>query len=68
VAVQRNVTRVRLVLVATQDRPGEYLVVDAATRTVLYGPFYSDANPAVVADRISRQLKIEDSSLPVEWS
>jgi hypothetical protein len=58
---------VRLVLIATHDRPGEYLLVDGGTRTVIVGPFHSDANPAVVAERIARRLNVEHRNIPIEW-
>jgi hypothetical protein len=61
------VHRVRLILVAADDRPGEYVVIEAASRSVMFGPFHSDANPAIVAERIARRLGIDDRSIPVEW-
>jgi hypothetical protein len=54
-------------LIATEDRPGEYVLIDAATRDVLLGPFHSHANPAVVAANLARRLDVEDRTIPIEW-
>jgi hypothetical protein len=42
-------------------------VIDAGTRSVLFGPFYSDANPVVVADNIARRLDVSDRKIRIEW-
>jgi hypothetical protein len=56
-----------VVLVASHERPGEYLLLEAETRAVLFGPFHSHENALVVEVRIRRQLKGRDT-LHFEWA
>ena len=59
--------RQTIALVASQERPGEYVLIDAETRAVIYGPFQSNDNALLVEARVRRQLrgKLE---LRFEWA
>ena len=46
-----------IVLLASYDRPGEYLLVDDATGEVRFGPFFSNDNALIVESYVRRQLK-----------
>jgi hypothetical protein len=59
---------IRLVLLATRDRPGEYEVLEADSRAVLYGPFFASPDAAAVVDSICRRLLVEPTDIAVEWS
>jgi hypothetical protein len=58
---------VAIVLLASHQRPGEYLLLDAETRELLFGPFHSHENPLLVEVRIRRELKGRHT-LQFEWA
>ena len=58
---------IRLVLLGTRDRPGEYEVLEADSRAVLFGPFFASPDAAVAVDGLCRRLLINPSDVTVEW-
>ena len=58
---------IHIVLLGTRNRPGEYEVLEANSRAVLFGPFFSSPDSARAADELIRRLKLNPSDVTVEW-
>ena len=56
-----------VILLASYERPGEYLVLRGDTREVLYGPFQSNPNPHLVEAHLRRQLSGREE-VRFEWA
>ena len=46
-----------VILMASHDRPGEYLLLDAQSGAVIFGPFHSNPNSHIVESSVRRQLR-----------
>ena len=56
-----------IVLLASYEHPGEYVLLRGETRETLYGPFQSNPNPLLVEAYLRRQLKGREE-LRFEWA
>ena len=56
-----------ILLVASYDPPGEYVLLDADTREVVFGPFRSHPNALIVETQVRRQLQ-HAHEVRFEWA